>query len=231
MLACLLLGALSPALLVDSVFARQAWVAARVCSLSYRAEYRYVEEDRRSGRRQELRCTRRVSMAGYENQRHDFERVLRDGRELSGEEMQRAIRDLESKGLVAGKTRMPFLVETRAEYRYRLLGGRLLGGRPVWLLGFEPVRASDRHVRGRAFILADNWDIARLEFRPARVPFVVKEMELALDYEPVGEYWLPVRFRFELELWLHVVARLLDRHITIEDDYSDFRLFGPGGAQ
>lgn len=37
MLACLLLLALTPDGVVDSVFARQASVAARVCSLSYRA--------------------------------------------------------------------------------------------------------------------------------------------------------------------------------------------------
>lgn len=233
MTICLLLLLGAPPAVVDSVFARQAAVAAQVCSLSYHAEYRYLEENYRDRRRLDLRCSRRVYMHGYGEQRHEFERVVVDGRELRGAEMQRELHDLESKGLIVSKTRMPFMLETRNEYRYRALGTERVQGRDVWVVGFEPVRPSGRTVRGRGYFLRQGWDAVRIEFVPARLPFVVRDMALALDYGRVGEYWMPERFTLDLDLRLDFLVTMLDRHIEIEDIYSDYRLNGVvvGGSE
>jgi hypothetical protein len=226
-LLLLLLVAAQPAGdVVERVFARQAAVAAQVCSVSYHAEYRYTETNHKDNRRQDVRCSRRVWMRGYENQRHDFQRVSVNGRELRGAEMDREIADLRSKGLVSRSARMPFLVETRGDYRYRLLGTAAAAGQDCWIVGFEPVRPSAKTVRGRSFVLKSSADIVRTEFRPAQVPFVVREMALCLDYGRFGEFWLPTRFTLDLDLRLRFLVTMLDRHIEIEDIYSDYRING-----
>jgi hypothetical protein len=226
-LLLLLLVAAQPASdVVERVFERQAAVAAQICSVSYHAEYRYTETNHKDNRRQDVRCSRRVTMRGFENQRHDFQRVSVNGRELRGAEMDREIADLKSKGLVAGSARMPFLVETRGDYRYRLLGTTAAGGNECWIVGFEPVRPSSKTVRGRSFVLKSSADIVRTEFRPAQVPFVVREIGMTLDYARFGEFWLPSGFRFDMDLRLHFLVTMLDRHIAIEDSYSDYRING-----
>jgi hypothetical protein len=209
---------------VGLIFQRQAGVAGQIHDLGYSACYRYVEEDLRSGRRSEVACTRRVHMMGFEHQRHDFQSVAVNGKQLRGEEMQQEIRDLKSKGLVARKSRMPFLPETRNEFTYRVLGSESWRGREVWSVGFEPKVRNDRTVRGKALVLKQGGDIVRLDFAPARLPFVVDSMSLRLDYESHGDLWLPSRFRLDLSLRLALFRRtLLDRHISIDDSYSDYR--------
>lgn len=209
---------------VDLIFQRQEAVAGQVHDFGYSADYRYVEEDLRGGRRSEVACTRRVHMMGFEHQRHDFLSVAVNGRRLYGKEMQREIRDLKSKGLVARKSRMPFLPETRDEFTYQVLGSESWQGREAWSVGFEPKARNDRTVRGKALVLKQSGDIVRLDFAPARLPFVVDSMGLRLDYEPHGELWLPSRFRLDLSLRLAVFRRtLLDRHISIDDIYTDYK--------
>ncbi len=210
---------------IEQIFARQAVVAAQVCSLSYLALYQYRETDYRQDRRQEVSCFRRVTMRGYDNQRHDFLRVTVDGRELVGEEMEQEISDLRAKGLIATGTRMPFLLETRNEYRYQLLGTTELAGQDCWLVGFEPVRPSGRTVRGQSFVLRATGDIIRTEFRPARVPFVVQDIGLVLEYGRVGSYWLPSRFTFRMDLRLRLLVTMLDRRIEVDDSYTDYHLY------
>jgi hypothetical protein len=209
---------------VELVFRRQAAMAARIHDLGYFADYRYVEEDFRAGSRSEVACTRRVWMMGFGRQRHDFETVTLNGLLLAGTEMDREIRDLKSKGLVTRESRMPFLLETRREFTYTLSGVRSWQGRDAWVVSFEPRVRTDRTVRGRALVLRETGDVIRMEFKPARLPFVVDSMAIVLDYAPHDDLWLPMSLRLDLSLRLAVFRRtLLDRHISIDDNYSDYK--------
>jgi hypothetical protein len=209
---------------VGAVFRRQQQLGERVKDVSYEGDYRYTETDLRQSRSRQVDCRRRVSMKGYERQRHDILSVSVDGRGLAGRELEREVRDLKSKGLVAGNTRMPLMTETRSEYHYHLLGTDSVRGLEAWVIGFEPARVSGRHIRGRALVLKDSFDVAGLQFAPAQVPFVVREMNLVLDYDRVQGLWLPVRFKMTLDLRLKFILTVLDRHIEIEDRYSNHRL-------
>lgn len=209
---------------VELVFRRRTEMAARIQDLGYFADYRYVEEDLRAGSRSEVACTRRVWMMGFGRQRHDFETVTLNGRPLAGAEMDREVRDLRRKGLVTRESRMPFFVETRREFTYSLSGVRQWQGRDAWVVSFEPRVRNERTVRGRAIVLEETGDIVRMEFTPARMPFVVDSIALVLDYAPHDDLWLPASFRLDLMLRLTVFRRtLLDRHISIDDRYSDYK--------
>jgi hypothetical protein len=209
---------------VQSVFCRQQVMSERIRDVSYDADYRYTEVDVRQGRTRRVSCLRRVSMKGYERQRHDIRSVTVDGRRLSGRELEHEVNDLRSKGLVAGNTRMPFMTETRDEYRYSLLGEESLHGSKAWVLGFQPRSTSSRYIRGRAWVSKDSFDVVGLQFAPARVPLVVSAADMNLEYGQVDGAWLPVRFTMTMDLKLKVLITVLDRHLEIEDRYSGYVL-------
>ncbi len=209
---------------VAGVFRRQQILKERIRDVSYDADYRYTETDLRHDNQRRVICLRRVSMKGYEKQRHDVKVVAVNGRRLSGSELAREVNDLRAKGLVAGNTRMPLMLGTAGEYHYSLLGTESLSGKEAWVVSFRPVRASGRHVLGRALVLKDSFDVVELRFAPARRPLVVRDMEMRLNYQPVNGVWLPVRFALRLDLKLKVLFTVLDRHIEIEDVYSGYAL-------
>uniref|UniRef100_A0A7C4GH12 DUF3108 domain-containing protein n=1 Tax=candidate division WOR-3 bacterium TaxID=2052148 RepID=A0A7C4GH12_UNCW3 len=212
---------------IDSVFARQARVAQELAGVEYLADFAYVETDLRTGTANSINCRRKVRMGRYEDQTYEFLAASLDGREVFGSEKERVCRDLVRKGLVARKTLLPFFLESRPEYRYSVLGRFRWQGHDVWAVGFEPRRPTDRHIRGFGYVLTTTYDVIHLEFIPAKLPFVVTEARLALDYAPVQGWWLPERFVLDMDLRLAIVVEVMRRHIHINDRYRDYRLL-PG---
>jgi len=232
----LLLLALVPAgedSVIDRVFERLEDKDRRIAGVSYHAAYRYEEHDLKAGKVRILGCTRRVSWGRRGKQEHEFLTVSANGQELDGRERERAIVDLRRKGLMATDSRMPFFLETREEYDYTVIASGTCHGRDVWVIGFEPRAPSDKTVRGRAWVLKDSFDVVRMSFLPARLPFVVTDASMVLDYDRVGGFWAPVRFDMSMDLRLKFLIELMRRRIVIEDVYSDhrFRLDAAAGEE
>jgi hypothetical protein len=99
----------------------------------------------------------------------------------------------------------------------------------VWIVAFQPKSPSQKTVRGRAWVLNDSFDVVRMEFLPARLPFVVTDASMVLDYDRVGGFWAPMRFDMSMDLKLKFLVELMRRRIIIEDVYSD-HLFNIGAA-
>ncbi|MEO0086222.1 MAG: hypothetical protein ABIK37_06270 [candidate division WOR-3 bacterium] len=210
--------------IVDSIFLRQATVARELAGVEYLARFSFVETDLRAGTASSVNCLRRVRMRRYVDQTYEFLSASVDGRQVLGREKDRVCRDLVRRGFVARNTLMPFFLESRPEYNYSVTGRFRWQGQEVWAVRFEPRRATDRHVRGFAYALAATLDIVRIEFIPARLPFVVTDARLTLDYGQVQGYWLPERFELDMDLRLAVVVEVMRRHIRITDNYTDYRL-------
>ncbi len=216
-------------MVIDRVFERLADKDRRIAGVSYHAVYRYEEQDLKAGKAGTLGCTRRVSWGRGGKQEHEFLTVSANGRELQGRERDRAIADLRRKGLMATDSKMPFFIETREDYRYTVIASGTCHGQDVWTIGFEPVSPSGKTVRGRAWVLKDSFDVVRMEFLPARLPFVVTDANMVLDYDLVGGFWAPVRFDMTMDLRLKFLVELMRRRIVIEDVYSDHE-FNIGAA-
>jgi hypothetical protein len=207
---------------IDRVFERVAEKDRMIAGSSYHAAYRYEEQDLKTGKASVLGCTRRVAWGrGGRRQQHEFLTVSANGRELSGRERERAIADLRRKGLMATDSRMPFFTDTRQEYDYEVIASGTCHDRDVWIVGFEPRAPSQKTVRGRAWVLKDSFDVVRMSFLPARLPFVVTDASMVLDYGQVKGIWVPVRFDMSMDLKLKVLVELMRRRIVIEDVYSD----------
>jgi hypothetical protein len=207
---------------IDRVFDRLAEKDRRIAGVSYFAVYRYEEQDLKTGKTGVLGCTRRVTWErGGRRQEHEFLTVSSNGRELAGRERERGIADLRRKGLMATDSRMPFFTDTREDYDYEVIASGTCHGRDVWIVGFEPRSPSGRTVRGRAWVLKDSFDVVRMSFLPARLPFVVTDASMVLDYGLADGIWVPVRFDMSMDLKLKVLVELMRRRIVIEDVYSD----------
>jgi len=215
--------------IIDRVFERLADKDRRIAGVSYHAVYRYEEQDLKAGKAKTLGCTRRVSWGRGERPEHEFLTVSAAGRELQGREREHAIADLRRKGLMADDSRMPFLTRTREDYYYTIIAPGTCHGRDVWIVAFQPKSPSQKTVRGRAWVLNDSFDVVRMEFLPARLPFVVTDASMVLDYDRVGGFWAPVRFDMSMDLKLKFLVELMRRRIIIEDVYSD-HLFNIGAA-
>jgi hypothetical protein len=210
---------------IDRVFERVAEKDRRIGGVSYHAVYRYEEQDLKAGKVGTLGCTRRVTWErGGRRQQHDFLTVSSNGRELAGRERERAVADLRRKGLMATDSRMPFFTDTRKEYDYEVIESGTVHGRDVWIVGFEPRSPSGKTVRGRVWVLKDSFDVVRMSFLPARLPFVVTDASMVLDYGLVDGIWVPVRFDMSMDLKLKVLVELMRRRIVIEDIYSDYKI-------
>lgn len=209
-------------LVIDRIFERVAEKDRRIAGVSYHAVYRYEEQDLKTGKAGTLGCTRRVTWErGGRRQQHEFLTVSTNGRDLAGRERERAVADLRRKGLMATDSRMPFFTDTREEYDYEVIASATCHDRDVWIVGFEPRAPSGKTVRGRVWVLKDSFDVVRMSFLPARLPFVVIDASMVLDYGQVDGIWVPVRFDMSMDLKLKVFVELMRRRIVIEDLYRD----------
>ena len=95
-------------------------------------------------------------------------------------------------------------------YRFRLLEEELLEGQRTYVLEAEPVREDKYLFRGRIWVHACDFAIAKLRGRPAKSPsFWTRKVEYEKTYQKVGEFWLPWR----------------------EDATSEIRIFGKSVAR
>ncbi len=209
---------------INRIFLRQRQVATELAGVAYQADFTYKEYDFRSGKEQTIECQRRVIMKRYEEQEFEFLKVSVDGRIVSGREKTQVCRRLVKKGLIARQTRMPFFLETQDDYRYEVTGIRVWQGESVVMVKFIPRRADDYHIRGVGYVRVNSGDVLRLEFLPARLPFVVADAQMVINYGLIQGYWLPKEFRLKMDLRLNFLVEVMSRRIEIYDVYDDYQL-------
>ncbi len=209
---------------VDRIFIRQAEISQRLKGVNYHSDLTYTELDLLKKRSRTINCRRRVIMNSYEHQQNIWLGVSLDGREVTDDESRILQQELEKKGLVARRSRLPFLIETRNEYDYEVTGKEELNGETTWVVKFFPRTANSRYLRGKGYVLTKSYDVVRLEFQPAIMPFVVRNALMVLEYSPVEGFWLPSRFWLEMEIGLKVIKDLFHWQIKVEDIYTDYRL-------
>lgn len=215
-------GDISVAVVVERVFRRQAELAAERTDASYIGEYLYLEYDGKGKLRREETCRRRVFRKGYDRQHIEFLSVAVNGKELAGRRRERQIWMLRRKGLVQDEARMPFRLETRDAYEYELEGADTCCGQEAWVLEFEPRRRSMQTVVGRAWISQASGDVLRLEFRPARLPWVCVGTRMVLHFGEQQGQILPTFFEMDMGIRVKVFITLAERRIRVEDRFSDY---------
>ena len=77
-------------------------------------------------------------------------------------------------------------------YDFRLVGTDVSDGRQSYILEIDPKKPTKFSIRGRIWVDAEDFAIARIEGRPAKNPsFWIRSVDVVQRYGRTGQFWLP----------------------------------------
>jgi hypothetical protein len=107
---------------------------------------------------------------------------------------------------------------TAANYRFHLAGSESLGGRTAYILDVEPVKESKFLYRGKIWVDAADFALAKIEAEPAKNPsFWISRTRIRFTNAKTGDFWLPEKNRSETKVRIGGTAVL-----TI--DYGSYQI-------
>ena len=81
---------------------------------------------------------------------------------------------------------------TPANYRFQLQGSESLNGHPAYILSVEPLTGSKFLYRGKVWVDATDFAVAKIEASPAKNPsFLISRTLIRWTYVKTGNFWLP----------------------------------------
>jgi hypothetical protein len=90
---------------------------------------------------------------------------------------------------------------TEANYKFRLMGSETLGGRPAYILEVEPIAPSKFLYKGRIWVDAADFAVAKIEAQPAKnpSPWIGRPLIHHTNFKRNG-FWLPEKNRSESKI-------------------------------
>lgn len=83
---------------------------------------------------------------------------------------------------------------TEANYSFKLAGQEDMAGRPAYILDVEPLTGNKYLYRGKIWVDATDFALARIEAEPAKNPsFWISSTAIHHRYEKTGSFWLPAQ--------------------------------------
>jgi outer membrane lipoprotein-sorting protein len=120
-----------------------------------------------------------------------FQIVSEDGWKSANKHVLRKMLDSESETSqpdTRSKTRM-----VQANYEFHLLGSEYLRGRLAYVVDALPKRSDKYLFRGRVWVDAEDFAVARVEGQPAKNPsFWIRSVHFVQQYHKSGYFWFPV---------------------------------------
>ena len=81
---------------------------------------------------------------------------------------------------------------TPDNYAFQLIETAPLNGRPAYVIDVIPKRQDEYLFRGRIWVDAEDYALARIEGEPAKVPsFWIRSVHFSQEFRKRGEYWFP----------------------------------------
>jgi hypothetical protein len=88
-----------------------------------------------------------------------------------------------------------------ANYKFELLGGETLNGRPSYVLQVDPVSGSPYLYRGKIWVDAADGAVSRMEVEPAKNPsFWISQTLIHQSNLRIGGFWLPQQNQSETKV-------------------------------
>ncbi|MGB7266792.1 MAG: outer membrane lipoprotein-sorting protein [Terracidiphilus sp.] len=184
----------------------------------YRAIRQYHVEYRGLG---DLEAGMKVEIDFNATSGKSFRIVSESGSKILGEKVLKRAMDSEKE---ASENRDATAL-TPANYRFQLQGSESLDGRPAYILSVEPRRASKFLYRGKIWVDATDFAIAKIEAAPAKNPsFWISRTLIRYTSAKVGDFWLPQRSRSESKIRIGGTAVLTIDYgaYEINSDQADF---------
>ncbi len=90
---------------------------------------------------------------------------------------------------------------TPKNYKFRLLGSEIVGGRPAYILAVEPHVPSKFLYRGKIWIDAVDFGTVKIQTEPSKSPsFWISRTEIDCANVKAGDFWLPGKLRSETKV-------------------------------
>ena len=126
-----------------------------------------------------------------------FRILSQSGSKILGEKVLKRAMDSEKEASrTEGRPRL-----TPANYRFQLLGSESLDGRPAYILSVEPLKESKFLYRGKIWVDATDFAVAKIEAAPAKNPsFWISRTLIRYTSAKTGDFWLPQRSRSETKV-------------------------------
>jgi len=103
-------------------------------------------------------------------------------------------------------------------YEFELLGQEPLEGRAAYILKVEPKIDNKYLYRGKVWIDAADYALAKIEAEPAKRPsFWISRTEIHHSYQKIGDFWLPVQNESSTEV-------RLGGHALLSIHYRDYKV-------
>jgi len=99
---------------------------------------------------------------------------------------------LESESEASRPQERPTTLITKDNYTFQMIGTALLNGRNAYLIDMVPKRQETYLFRGRIWVDAEDYALARIEGQLAKSPsYWVHTVHFTLEYRRNGEFWFP----------------------------------------
>jgi len=152
----------------------------------YTGVRRYRFENKTSNKRAEITSRVACDNAGVKT----FEVISESGSGFVRNHIIRKMMDAEQEASQKGDRHDSRIIPDN--YDFRLIGTDVLGGRSSYVLEVNPKTRNKFLIRGRIWVDAEDFAIARVEGQPAKNPsFWIRSVQIVQRYERTGQFWLP----------------------------------------
>lgn len=107
---------------------------------------------------------------------------------------------------------------SKENYEFELLGQQDLEGRPSYVLRVEPKTDNKFLYRGKIWVDAADFAVAKIEAEPAKRPsFWISKTTVHHTYKKIGEFWLPAQNESNTDV-------RLGGHAVLSIQYKDYKV-------
>jgi outer membrane lipoprotein-sorting protein len=118
-----------------------------------------------------------------------FRVVSKDGWRSGNNSLHQA---LETESEISRPQSRPRALITTDNYTFQMVGTALLNGRMAYVLDAVPKREETYLFRGKIWVDAQDYALARIEGELAKTPsFWIRRVSFTLEFRKSGEYWFP----------------------------------------
>ena len=152
----------------------------------YQGKREYVLENHRFNKRAEIQ----VSVLCDEDGTKHFDVLAEDGWKSANKHVLRKMVESESETSLPNTRPHTRLVPEN--YEFRLIGTEYLQSRPAYVIDAIPQRSDKYLFRGRIWVDAEDFAVARIEGQPAKNPsFWTHSVHFVQQYHKSGAFWFP----------------------------------------
>ena len=153
----------------------------------YSGSREYTLDNRKLNKRAEMVASVVCDADGTKH----FQVVSEDGWKSANKHVLRKM--LESESETSQPTTRPMTRMVPQNYEFRLIGSESLQGRPAYVIDVIPKRSDKYLFRGRIWVDAADFALARAEGEPAKNPsFWTRSVHFVQQYRKSGPFWFPV---------------------------------------